>query len=56
MPRHKQETLLKLTDKQKELLKDEIKAFYHDARADKIGIIEQEQLLDLFVEHLAPIV
>ncbi len=56
MPRHKQETLLKLTDKQKELLKDEIKAFYHDVRGDKIGIIEQEQLLDLFVEHLAPIV
>lgn len=56
MPRHKQEALIKLTDKQKEHLKDEIKAFYLDVRGDEIGIIEQEQLLDLFVEHLAPIV
>lgn len=56
MPRHKQESLIKLTDRQKEHLKDEIKAFYLDVRGDEIGIIEQEQLLDLFVEHLAPIV
>ena len=47
---------IKLTDKQKELIKDEIKAFYHDVRGDEIGIIEQEQLLDLFIERLAPIV
>ena len=47
---------IKLTDKQKELLKDEIKAFYLDVRGDEIGIIEQEQLLDLFIERLAPIV
>lgn len=56
MPRYKQEPLIKLTDKQKDLIKDEIKAFYLDVRGDEIGIIEQEQLLDLFVEHLAPIV
>lgn len=56
MPRHKQELLIKLTDRQKEHLKEEIKAFYLDVRGDEIGIIEQEQLLDLFVEHLAPIV
>lgn len=56
MPRYKQEPPIKLTDKQKDLIKDEIKTFYLDVRGDEIGIIEQEQLLDLFVEHLAPIV
>lgn len=49
-------TPLKMSDKQKEQLKEEIKAFYLDVRGDEIGIIEQEQLLALFMEHLAPIV
>lgn len=47
---------LKMSDKQKEQLKEEIKAFYLDVRGDEIGIIEQEQLLSLFMERLAPIV
>lgn len=47
---------LKMSDKQREQLKKEIKAFYLDVRGDAIGIIEQEQLLSLFMERLAPIV
>ncbi len=47
---------LKMSDKQREQLKEEIKAFYLDVRGDAIGIIEQEQLLSLFMERLAPIV
>lgn len=49
-------TPLKMSDKQREQLKEEIKAFYLDVRGDAIGIIEQEQLLSLFMERLAPIV
>ena len=47
---------LKMSDKQREQLKEEINAFYLDVRGDAIGIIEQEQLLSLFMERLAPIV
>ena len=39
---------IKLSDSQREKLKDEIKAFYLDARGEEIGMIEQIQLLELF--------
>jgi len=35
---------------------EEIKAFYLDVRGDQIGMIEQQQILDLFLEQLAPVV
>lgn len=47
---------IKLSDKQKEKLNDEIKAFYLDERGEEIGIIEQMQLLELFEKKLAPII
>lgn len=47
---------IKLSDKQKEKLNDEIKAFYLDERGEEIGIIEQMQILELFEKKLAPIV
>lgn len=47
---------IKLSDKQKEKLSDEIKAFYLDERGEEIGIIEQMQILELFEKRLAPIV
>ncbi|MCI9421747.1 MAG: DUF2164 domain-containing protein [Dorea sp.] len=47
---------MKLSDVQKEKLKDEIKAFYLDVRGEEIGMIEQMQLLELFEEKLAPII
>ncbi len=34
----------------------EIEAFYLDERGEEIGIIHQQQLLDLFLEKLAPAV
>ena len=46
---------IKLSDSQREKLKDEIKAFYLDARGEEIGMIEQIQLLELFEEKMAPI-
>ncbi len=47
---------IRLNDRQKEQLAGEIKAFYLDVRGEEIGIIEERQLIDLFCEHLAPIV
>lgn len=44
-----------LGDKDKKQLAREIKAFYLDIRGEEIGMIEQQQLIDLFCEHLAPI-
>ena len=49
-------TVIQLSDEQKKQITDEIKAFYLDVRGDEIGIIEQQQILELFVEELAPIV
>ncbi len=48
--------VIKLNDKEKELLRKDISAFYLDVRDEQIGIIEKEQLLDLFVENLAPLI
>ena len=48
--------VIRLSDRQKERLVREIRAFYLDVRGEEIGIIEERQLLDLFGEHLAPIV
>ena len=47
---------IKLSDTQKDKLKDEIKAFYLDVRGEEIGMIEQLQLLQLFEEKMAPII
>ena len=47
---------IKLSDRQKEKLNDEIKAFYLDERGEELGIIEQMQILELFEKKLAPIV
>ncbi|WP_313343114.1 DUF2164 family protein [Sedimentibacter sp.] len=48
--------IIKLNDKEKELLREEISTFYLNIRDEQIGIIEKEQLLDLFLENLAPLV
>ena len=47
---------IKLSDKQKEKLNEEIKAFYLDERGEEIGIIEQMQILELFEKKLAPVI
>lgn len=46
----------KLSEAQKKKLNEEIKAFYLDQRGEEIGMIEQMQLLELFEQHLAPII
>ena len=47
---------IKLSELQKEKLKEEIKAMYLDERGEAIGMIEQMQLLDLFEQKLAPVI
>lgn len=49
-------TCFSLTDEEKKQLLSEIEAFYLDERGEEIGIIHQQQLLDLFLEKLAPAV
>ena len=47
---------MRLSDEQKKQIASEIKAFYLDVRGEEIGIIEEQQLIDLFCEHLGPII
>ena len=47
--------VISLNDREKKWILDEIKAFYLDERGEDIGIIEQQQLFDLFVEKLGPV-
>lgn len=48
--------VIRLSYEQKKQLAREIRAFYLDIRGEEIGMIEERQLIDLFCEHLAPIV
>lgn len=47
---------IKLSEEQKKRIKEEITAFYLDVRGEEIGIIEQQQMIELFMEHVAPII
>ena len=48
--------IIKLNDEQKKQIASEIRAFYLDVRGEEIGIIEEQQILELFCEHMAPII
>ena len=48
--------IIQLDDDKKKKIKEEIAAFYMDVFNEEIGIIKQQQLLDLFVENLAPVI
>ncbi|MDO5416610.1 MAG: DUF2164 domain-containing protein [Lachnospiraceae bacterium] len=48
--------LISLSEEQKKHIMEEIRAFYLDERGEEIGIIEQSQILDLFLDKLAPMV
>ena len=56
MTRSSRSDVIRLNDGQKKQLASEIKAFYLDVRGEEIGLIEEQQIMDLFCEHLAPIV
>lgn len=56
MKRSSLNQIIKLSDEQKKQIISEIKAFYLDVRGEEIGIIEEQQILELFCEHMAPII
>lgn len=48
--------MLHLSEDQKKALREEIHTYYLNERGEDIGIIHQEGILDLFLEHLAPMI
>lgn len=56
MKRSSLNQIIKLSDEQKKQIISEIKAFYLDVRGEEIGMIEEQQILELFCEHMAPII
>ena len=56
MNRNSLSSTIKLNDQQKKQILSEIKAFYLDVRGEEIGIIEEQQILELFCEYMAPII
>ncbi len=45
-----------LSGEEKKKILEEISAFYLDVRGEEIGIIERQQILELFLENLAPLI
>ena len=56
MVRKSLNTIMELTEDQQKNIAKEIKEFYYESRGEEIGIIEQQQLMELFLTHLAPII
>ena len=56
MQRKNLNIFMNLSEEEKKKIKEEITAFYLDIRGEEIGIIEKEQIMDLFLEQLAPMV
>lgn len=54
--RRKTFTPLKLEEEQMKYLNDSIVEFYATERGEEIGLIHSRQLVDLFIEELAPII
>lgn len=48
--------IINLTDEQKKQLMEQIHDFFDAEFGENIGIIRQSQILDLFLEQLAPLV
>lgn len=46
----------KLDSEREKQVKSEIRAFYLDTFDEEIGMIKEQQILDLFYEHMAPMV
>lgn len=55
MKRKSLNQFISLSDNERTKIMDEIKAFYLNERDEEIGIIEQQQIMDLFLEYLAPV-
>ncbi|MBS6196615.1 MAG: DUF2164 family protein [Clostridiales bacterium] len=47
---------IRLSDEDRQRMYEEIAAFYLDEYEEKIGIIKQSQIFDLFMERMAPVI
>lgn len=56
MSRRNVNEVIRLNDEQKKQLAGEIRAFYLDVFGEEIGMIKEGKIMDLFCEHLAPII
>lgn len=56
MERRSLNQTVELNKEQRIQMGKEIEAFYLDVRDESIGMIEKEQLIDLFTDLLAPVV
>ncbi len=56
MVKRRKNLLILLSDEEKKKLMEEIRVFYLNERDEDLGIIGQQQILDLFIESLAPVV
>lgn len=56
MKRKSVNMVIQLSEEQKKEVSAEIDAYYLDVRGEEIGIIEREQILELFLENLAPVI
>ena len=56
MQRNSIGTVIQLSKEDKKKITDEITAFYLDIGGEEMGLIEQQQIMDLFLENLAPVI
>lgn len=56
MAKRKPVQILSLTDAEKKKITEEIKAFYLDVRGEEIGMIEEQQIMDFFLETLGSVI
>lgn len=56
MAKKKNPSLLQLSEEEKKKLRQEIEYFYREVRGEEIGIIHRDALLEIFMEHLAPVI
>ncbi|MDL2301565.1 DUF2164 domain-containing protein [Lachnospiraceae bacterium OttesenSCG-928-D06] len=54
--RNRSQNIIQLSEEHKKVLAKEIEAFYLDVRGESIGIIGCQQIIDLFMENMAPVV
>lgn len=48
--------LIALSDEEKKRMMEEIRVFYLNERDEEIGILAQQEIFDLFMERMAPVI
>lgn len=56
MGRRNVNPLIALSDEEKKRMMEEIRVFYLNERDEEIGILAQQEIFDLFMERMAPVI